>query len=449
MKKVLPGIALLMVCLLTGRLTVKAEKKQRIKQIVHIEPGLPQTDSIVFFYSGRRGSSFNSDRFNESQYGYPYNELLINAQYAACPLPYPLYDIYERYTLFDSALQFRRSFSIIDTGLVRTAYTQYYEQDTVITGLSSITQLPDTTYNGGYAVYNDYGFPVQFFQVRQNSLTTKPDTFLHRYLKFDDQGRVIADSSYSTGFHQVANRTYFYNAGGDIEAIYEHRPANGTPYNITRELFSYDTAGNITSVKTQYLDIDVWLPYTRQEFVYSSNRRLLSQKSYTAEDAIEYSREIVYDGNGDPVQQDVRYYSGGNLYSCDWTDFYFNEYHNPDSAITWKNQCWSGQNTRYTTIYAYEMYDDGTPLFIPKRYPTIYPIPAHNMIHIRWNKDYGKRPLQIKLYNTAGQELKRYSIPKPGKEDTISTDGLPAGTYLLRINTTANEYICSSKIIIL
>jgi hypothetical protein len=427
------------------------QKKQRIKQIWHYNPeslSNSYMDSLVFFYSGNRGSECNPHRFNGVDYAFPYDVLLRTSPYPAVRLPLPLYTIYEPSVQYDSL--YRYSLSNLNINRTLEVYHNTYERDTaVIHAASGFAPTGAYTYET-FMVYNEHEQPLEIYNLRYNWLTQKTDTAIRRHIYYDAQGRAISDSSFALGANATIYTSYAYNSKGQVETIYEKRPFVTGIQNFVISTYNYDTAGNVTSVLQQYLDEDVLMPLARDVMEYDPQNRLVLHTKYEGDSLIGYKREIYYDNNGDPYQQDVRYYSGGNLFTCELLEIYYNQYHNPDSAITWIDQCHLGLTRHKTTIYTYETYGEDTGSVTRKRKPFIYPNPARDVVHIQWHKDFSKQPLAIKLYNATGQEMRRYTILQPSLTNDLNTQGLPPGLYLLRINTAnANEYIYSGKIVLL
>ena len=61
----------------------------------------------------------------------------------------------------------------------------------------------------------------------------------------------------------------------------------------------------------------------------------------------------------------------------------------------------------------------------------VYPNPASNLLQIDWNNtiDHG----QLELLDVNGRQLITRSIPAGEQSSLISTDNLPEGLYMLRL----------------
>jgi len=425
------------------------QKKQRIKQIYHTDAQNPAwyTDSMVFYYSGNRGSVFNFNNFEGARYGFRADNFTGLTIMPSCHMPRPVRDVYVTDAQPDSMLRYLRAPAADTPYLSHTIYATY-TGDTlpadIRTGRDSL--LPKTR---NLHLYDALGNTTFTCNLVRNGVSNRMDTMHSRHVQYDSRGRVVSDTFRVLGAGTITTMHYEYDAMGRVISFTQNGTANYPP-KMEATYYTYNTAGSITKEEYKLLDEDVWMPQGRQEYEYDGQNRLVTHTAYDANGQTTYLRHVQYNTAGDPYIQDMTYYNNGQVYTCEWTEFYFNEYHNPDSAITWARYCTDGFTQKETTIYTYETYGEDTLKLTGRRTPFIYPLPARNAVHIRWHRDYRKTPLQIKLYNIAGQEIRTYYISRPAAEDTIATDGLPAGTYLLRINTgTGNEYVYSGNITVL
>lgn len=435
-------------------LCMHGKEKQRIKQILHNNPNVVSylyKDSLVFYYSGKRGSVFNPHRLNGVDYGFPFDSPLRFSNYPAATLPLPMFDINELSAQYDSLQRYNSTY---EKRLMYTAFKATYINDSLLSGFGA--GLSPKGFASETAItFNENYQPSVIYNMMYNDQTKKTDTTRFRNIYYDMSGRPATDSTWASNAYDNVFFSYTYNNAGLLETIIESRPFATGIYNFTRTTYTYNAKGGVTRVLKQYFDEDVFITFSKEELEYDAANRLTSHIMYDGDNGIiGYKREVVYDNKGEPYLHDIQYYSGGNLYSCELVEVYFNEYHNPDSAITWTDNCHIGLTQRSTTQYIYETYesgedDDDTGSVMPKRKPFIYPNPAHNLVHIRWHKDFSKQPLEIKLYNSAGQEMRRYFILTPSETDDFNIQGLAAGVYLLRINTAGQEYIYSGKLLVL
>ena len=429
-----------------------AQKKQRVIHIWYDEPitdSTRRTDSINLYYSGNRGSVFNFNHFEASYYGFRPHNITGSSIYPACILPAPVRDVFLQDAQPDSI--YRKSTFITKPGSIFTYENIYmqYAGDTLPADMRTSRSMTHPA-SRTTTLYNEAGLPITNYSLLLNTINQHMDTLTVRHIHYDANKRVVADTFREPGGHMRTTVQYTYDSLGRPTHVSENKTSPGGSIDIRIKHFTYNAAGSIIQTQYSWFDEDVLVPLGKEEMQYDSENRLTNIAAYDKHGRITYNRSIAYNNTGDLHRQEVTYYSNWMVSSCEWTEFYFNSFHNPDSAVTWKNHCNRGFTKKATTIYVYETYGEDPPGFQPMRKAFIYPVPARVVVHIRWHRDFSNTGLELKLYNAAGQEMRRYSIDNPKWTDDFNISGLAAGTYLLRINTAiTNEYVYSGKIVVL
>jgi hypothetical protein len=426
---------------------LQAQKKQRVKNITDytIVRNDTITESITFYYSGNRGSQFD---VNASEYGFSYYLNLFYYDYYSIGQMPMLPEINNRRPLgilFDSA--HRYSDLNPNNQYTEGIYFVHYISDTLVEQWAELYNNSQNLYNTNIS-YNDFGKPIWICTVLVDT-PTKEDTTILTKFNYNTNHSLQSDSIFYKNPMVDYFRDYTYDTSAPQYPVLTDLHYTSSQQQNTLNHFTYNKDGKpILIEQTQFYN-NVWNNWGHHNLEWDAGGHLTSYQLFSSNDKPFWVYETVYDMNGDPVSRTTKEYdANGSTRDCIQTYFYINSYHNPDSIVTYAHDCSSSYESQAITIYTYETYGNDT--VVTNHHPFIYPNPAHNVVHVRWNKDYSKQPLAIKLYNATGQEMRNYNITKPHATDDFNTQGLAAGVYLLRINTAdGNEYIYSGKLVIL
>jgi hypothetical protein len=103
-------------------------------------------------------------------------------------------------------------------------------------------------------------------------------------------------------------------------------------------------------------------------------------------------------------------------------------------SINWDAITGCGKAYQYANNYErlFTNVTEASTVRLPCGTITIYPNPAHDLLHIRLTRT-SPEPLSAQLYNTLGEMV--LARPLTSTEETLNISDLPTGVYYLRIGT--------------
>jgi YD repeat-containing protein len=411
-------------------------EKQRVTSIRYYTDAINMvcSDSILFAYSGTRGSQFKPyDFYAGAVYGfrdqYRYNGSIL----PAVDIPDPIADLQTMYVQHDKADRYTTGGTI---GLLtRTTHT-YGPKIRV----SNHEQNPFSA-TQQITVYNADSLPAIIYEV-DNRIG---DTLYERVIHYNTQRQAIADTLRSLRPRFNVYFNYRYDAAGRL-TDFERIPFNGiSSVRHERTTYSYDANGRLVQV-VQY-DIDAagnWQPHSKQAMEYDAKGNLLSHSEASGENIPRYHRQFMYNASGNIDSMFINYIDEDVVTDCYRVIFYFNGFHNPDSAVI-TNSCRAMVHAKQLVVYGYEQYYKDT--LVHKGPLVIYPNPTTGILNIRWN---GKLPLKgavVNVFNSVGQLVQQQNIPQPQQVDVINMAGLASGVYYLRIVNTDGARVFAGDVV--
>jgi hypothetical protein len=389
-------------------------------------------DSVVYQYSGQRGSRFKPYNFYlGGMYGY--NSTFYPQWYPVADLPEPLEDVNSLDVLYDTYYDFnvtpQRTFPL-STEYMSAAYDT---KGDLINHGHFYRRISHMSYQHK-VVRNDNGQPTRIYSITVDTATSVTDTATVRKIHYDAQGRAISDTLYyedTTSYHMAFQ--YSYDDKGHIIHMAQMTKAPRGPWQPYKDhVFHYNTLDLLdTRIETQFNNTSgKWEPYLKTMLTYNREGRLIALHNEPgANGTTRYDLHYNETGLADTF---TRYFP--NSYA-EKTAYFYNSFGNPDSAHTYISSD-TGRTfaRRNKTMYHYELYEDtinaGSNGDI-----VLYPNPANNKLTIRWNGRKLKSAVNVWIYNSAGQRVKEIYIRKTAAENEIDISGLSSGIYYMSIVT--------------
>lgn len=418
-------------------------EKQRVIEIRHNEyrnDTMIVSEIMSFAFSADRGSRFNAFDFNEEgwygytngNYSYSFNDYL-----RAADLPEPFKDMFSVNIRYDTMYWDWRisNQGVSDTNWgVGGGYMNTMEyRDSQIVAIRSGS-------GARYFEYDAYGHPVHIYGTVLKNQTV--DTEFIRSILYDNNGRAINDTV--NGFWYGHSYNYFYNNSGKVIDITQRASGGG------HDIFNYDNEGRLLTRTSTGADLRDTIFNWLIDYDVTGRITAYSGQGYSREGSYVQSRLHYNTLNEADSFIDYRYNNIGNgdySESISKTVFYYNKYHNPDSAISFY---FDNKHPSYPrsgkTYYKYETYFADT--LANHDEVVLFPNPAHNEIYITWNKIFSAIPVNIVIYNSTGQEVSKTNIVKPAYTDAINIAGYAPGIYFLRIKNAENKQLYIGRFVI-
>lgn len=407
-----------------------SNEKQRVISICnrnYYSQSIEQQDSIAFKYSGNRGSTFHAldfcDLFGP---GYSYGFANYDYNYAffsylpAAAIPDPVKDLNDLNVMYDTMYKFVRVYNHLPD-------TDEYAS------VNSITYrgfLPVTMTAEQWQTDMEYDRSGRLVSIQTNDSYTPGVTYYSRQLLYDNTGKIIADTIADR--YTGTSQQYTYNSEGKVTVFTEHwYIPSRMEESMARSIYGYDNTGRLDKIYMAGMNAaKEWDTSLTRSIGYDENDRVTS---ITDNDRLQFTAHYNAIGEADTV---TRYIYGdwgiNTLTGCDKTVFFYNKFHNPDSAAVYSlDRCASVQSNMCRIYYRYETYFADT---LENRDEVIlFPNPAHEHIYIKWNKVFSRIPVNIDIYNCMGQLVSRTQIASPAYTDAINIWGYAPGVYFLRI----------------
>ncbi|RYD56693.1 MAG: T9SS type A sorting domain-containing protein [Sphingobacteriales bacterium] len=448
---------LLLICCLTIKSVAQSVNgmKQRVIMTRTLQDvfqrGFLSTDSVVYVYSGKRGSNFTPYLFHPRRSaGFKnYFTPLIDPSASLQP---PFADINDLEVAYDSCYEF----SDVMGGLVyqhniRSIINRKYDPQGNMETFSfeySIASSPPK-----YHIYrNAYGQPTTIFYIYAKTTGTGNDTPAVKSISYTADGYVTADTmKYSnTAIRNVA-QAYTYDRSGNVETIIRTEKSSANQWTPTSmETYGYNNAGYPVTYRQQLYNpgTQQWQPEYEKDLSYDDKDRLISLKTFPMHPRLNstYGESFTMHYNdAGYVDTLITYYPYDVV---DKTTFFYNEFGNPDSAITFRSTDTGKAFQYYTlTLYGYELYEDNV-ILIPKGNIILYPNPTNSKLTIRWNERKPGGPVNAIFYSSGGQRVRDIAIPKIEPENTIDLQGLSSGVYYMQIITEGGGKLHTGTIVI-
>lgn len=424
-------------------------EKQRIRVICHLEYSYADTvvytDSLEYTYSGSKGSRFNvTDFSSQNDYGYGNYEygFFHNIMLPAADMPEPFKDMYSMNVQYDSM---RHTSIISNPYQLNSVYSHTISLQYADSLLTTVT----TRYEPGHSEYISH-LAYNAYGKLDNLLTTSNlmvplDTFFTRRIVYDSGNRPLADSAIDN-MYVHHSREYIYAADGRIAALtenYDSRYGTGQSYH---QFFGYDMNGRLQTFYQQMYNESTqqWITTDSVYYGRDGEGRLISM---TANGRLQYNVHYNPSGDADTLSQYAYDLDMGKINFCNTTVFFYNKYHNPDSAITYVfDTCQAPAARRQRTLYYYEPYVSDTLVISDE--VVLFPNPAHNTIYIKWNKIFSTVPVNIDIYSSTGQLASKTQIARPAPTDAINIAGYPPGVYFLRMVNSEKKQLYIGRFVV-
>jgi hypothetical protein len=283
-------------------------------------------------------------------------------------------------------------------------------------------------------------------QLQYDSTAAVTDTLAVRAAFYDNSGRLVTDTIVQGAGDRYSGSSYEYDSAGRVASILR-TAYRGVWLYATHQILQYDAAGRIAvNTSLQMTRQHQWDTANVEFFEYDDKDRLASYKVQLGRQTEpSHFYYLHYNESGEVDTLTRRDYFWAHT---EKTVFYYNEYHNPDSAHTYREfEDGSRDSIRYYTRYYYELYEDSIAIpHIPEKDIVIYPNPAYDRLTIRWGDRQPSGPVYACLYNSGGQLARRAYIVKTQAETQIEIPGLASGVYYLRIVTAAGGLLHTAAI---
>lgn len=413
-------------------------------------------DSIDYYYSNGRGGHIPNKAFyhghvDSPDYGQPVTVYTADASRAAYSPRVPMG--YKKSLLYDSALLHRRSMSL------NVPYAKRYN-------FISNNRVDSAAFMSGYDnVQGKYSF-------------LESQTYL-----YDNNGRKSELKWYSGGPNPDEKR-YVYNNNGTLDSVIgtftdakylyssngiQLMEINRFSPDFNRVIFTYNMAGLPSSV--------LWIIYPAStpgpdtidmhEYTYDANNNMIRDDFYSFKKHTSYvGKHIIYTvgmtyNNKDQRIVDSLYYdfeihsTPTGLLKAARRKYGYNSYGLIDEYEVqyWDStaKVWSvggdmdslyGPAHKLKTIYSQV---NSVPEYVQNKASiNVYPLPAYNIITVKAELKEPE-PFEVVIYNMQGVIIKKWNEgPVSQYSRTISTDDIPAGTYIIRLqgkNTHAAKQI--------
>lgn len=406
--------------------------KQRVVQIetfIKSQNGNPaRNDSIVFRYSGKRGSRFKAYNFHPGDV-HGYNSYYYPEWFPLADLPEPIADANNIDVLYDSCFDFfTPAISINSKQQMQASYDgndRIIKHDLFYRRMSSrlSRNIIERHQNGNIK-------EIHSISVDTSLRTT--DTTALRRAHYNDEQRVVSDTIFyrDTNIYDLAFQ-YIYNDEGNVTEMYKLVKKPGKQWEFSEQhLLQYNTSGLLETYGVLQFNGTTWEPSLVGTLNYDNSGRLI-EFSNNPVNSTPHFYTIHYNSVG-LADTLTRYFSGNNI---EKTAFYYNEFLNPDSAHTFTSYDTGKTFTVFIrTQYRYEQYED-TISAVPKKDIIVYPNPAGNKVTVRWNTNKPTTPVYVLVFNSTGQRVKNIYIPKTAPENTLDLSGLASGIYYMQIIT--------------
>lgn len=367
-------------------------------------------DSVVYMYSGRRGSVPNGENPNNDEH--------------------VLFDVSTSY-LFDKASQLyannkqRHQVFVNDNKIKELIYKNWHTQTSRwknsekykytydMDGKMQTSELlqwygtlwTNSTYStlsydnkNNVVEMNSTSYEVDFVYDASNNLVTVED-------KIFVQG---------TGWTNNKKKSYVYS-GKDVTEYTLQEWVNGTWQHEKKWEYQYDTKGNVV-VSVEYYWSNNWVKSIKNEYTYDQDGNIIidikSEWNISSNTFVNLSKE-------------ERTYNSKSL---------------PETITTysWNGSSWYNSNGDYQIRYYYEYYDATTlkdQSILATANLNIYPIPAYDNINITYDwdepQDFTVSVVDMSgrlVYNNNETATKHYN-------GAIQVQQLPAGQYFLSISS--------------
>ena len=412
-----------------------AQKPTQIKQRViaqsfnEMDGGDVYQDSIVYKYSGTRGSAYD---FNEIGYNFEFR-----------PVYSPMYNDY-RYPFNPFNLL---ADSIESYGDGSKYYTEkaFYRTDNKLDSVFAF-------YNDGSSIipskvnvtYSSSGHPLKLSvkESDDNGATFEERTYAV-YTYNNDFSKVLTDTTYIIGANVIIANNYSYNANNKVDTLVEVVEYMGSVQS-TRYIFDYYNDGKIRTVLNEYEVNGTWLNagmdslgYAAGSDYYTYWKQSTAYDEQTQQYMAQFLTEQFPGTNGLP---DSTWQSTWDDNTSSWIkqvkhEYTFNSFNNP---ATFKSINYDMGPTPieegYVNFY-YEEYDDGVSVknITSNNQFKAYPNPFQNNITIDWKGKIANEKVVVKMLNILGQEVYKQEITMNSGLNEIQLPDVHAGNYVLII----------------
>lgn len=417
--------------------------RQRIKNVSHISYNGDEImfrDSLQFFFSGERGATFNPFVFESSyvygNYGYrvtyePQKLIIEN------PAEY-LHSMKKVEVQYDSAFAYASGINVYSSPWAQH-YISYDENylDTY--------EYTDNAQHTRQIIHRSDTIPVGYVVERYDTGRQQWNMITDHHFRYDDHNRIISDTIRINGGEYLIN--YAYASNGEIATVSQYYGSlQGTKQIETT--YQYNTENKLSRWWMLVLTSGQSDTNKYVTCAYDPQGRIVAQQEYgggTLGQNLDIYREYGYNALGglDKVRKTYFDQNGEKEYVY-FTRFYYNSFHNPDSAYTTVESLNGGHLVpdNYRTYYTYETYEvtlpdttDTSSYIDSSKRLVIYPNPAYGHFKIKWNSKKPNTAVHIQLYAANGQLVRRYFIAKPRDEETINIEGIASELYYIRILT--------------
>ena len=322
--------------------------------------------------------------------------------------------------------------------------------------------------------YTNYSGPEQQYMTydRNNNLVQYSDSNTNQNFKY--QLNYKSNDDFSSVVSGTYTRYYQYNSS-QLIADSTINNANNSLNTVSRNIYSYDIAGNLLSLVNYRTNRSILAPYTKYENIYSGTNQLLMSTEYrysnisnqwvlNSYDSFGYannSSTYMYWKTTGTYQSDFRYYFSpagivDSVYVIDDTNkvyckylYSYDVFNNP---VGYKYYTYHADTCSATPdwlgFYYYETYTPATSvnnISNPSTSIILYPNPATNTLQISGLQSI-KGAITISLTNSIGQLMMRQTGISAGVQ-SISLANMAAGVYVITVSDNSGNTLYSGKMV--
>lgn len=444
MMRLLHYIRIMLFLLLPVQVAAQPVSLQRVLSISHYSytnNELQSLDSISCKYSANRGSFFRALDFYPIPYGtaYGFSDMAftayLNVHHYNAEIVHPLNGIHNLGIEYDTLLKYNYENSPTGTwsGGLSNIYTKLHDGHQLL------------------AAYRDSNWKIICNKGIQPDIIYFINPVIgdtqQKKIKYNNSGNPISDTiTYflkGMGVTSTQWRRYTYGHNNQLRVMDYWSQAQSLPAYSYREVMDYNSSGLLQRISTNYTGVD-----TAYTFVYDANNRLTETYEHArGKKLLLVSQHYNDKGEVDTLTRlayDHMNLSLDTLFVLE-TIFFYNEFHNPDSAVSFYRLRSNSDAAVYRTYYKYETYIRDT---IINDAPEIFPNPARKSFSIRWNNAKPGNPVYILLYSTAGQTVLKQYTEQPQDVDTIQIPALSAGCYFIHVLASGGRTLFTSKLVV-
>jgi hypothetical protein len=404
-----------------------------IEQTVGFE-GEPVHESIMFKYSGSRGSRFN---YNNQAFCYiGGDEPIYNDHFDSNYFPFNL-NVVESQSMDVLADSVIHHFTY-NNNVKPFSYAQYRSDNK--TNFYQNWWVTNTGYEMRmtYHQFNPNGYLTQLTNIYKHSQVPSFDTVnIVKYFYDINQEKLLKDTSYNwypSGLFPKEAKEYHYNTQNLLDSIWIFKRVGFSSLfslDMTSAI-SYNGSGLIEKIRSvQYAEDGTMMEQTTDSVGYSGMLPFYTyfQEEIISDDAVFSKRLIKYIGSNN-LPDSAKWFIGAGsstvtyIYEYDIND-------NPISTVT------TNLGTPYGLRYRfyYETYDDGNNVGIKETRANnnfnLYPNPFNNKINIDWKNAATKA--KISLINIIGQTVLTLNKSLSNGNNVIDLPVSVLGDYILMI----------------